>query len=141
VFPSLKARGRVPLSASIFVADHLRAAAKKVGVHIEDRPRFGLHNLRHAKIQTTLYLYSLNLLSLATYRLHWNPEHVARYGFLFAIPWAWILDGLFVSIHSRWLSALYGYAVLLWVPALLYSGCLWLLVVGIPKLRRASLNQ
>jgi len=24
---------------------------------------------------------------------------------------------------------------------LLYSGCLWLLVVGIPKLRRASLNQ
>jgi integrase len=34
VFPSLKAPGRVPLSASIFVADHLRAAAKKVGVHI-----------------------------------------------------------------------------------------------------------
>jgi integrase len=28
VFPSLKARGRVPLSASVFVADHLRPAAK-----------------------------------------------------------------------------------------------------------------
>lgn len=69
------------LSASIFVADHLRPAAKKTGVHIEDGQRFGLHNLRHslsnwlvnkakvepktvqgilrhAKIQTTLDLYT-----------------------------------------------------------------------------------
>src|SRR6267142_3625595 len=48
--------------------------------------------------------FVLNLLSLATYRLRWNPEHVARYGFLFAIPWAWSLDGLFVaptSGHAR----------------------------------------
>jgi len=81
VFPSLKAAGRVPLSASVFVADHLRPAAKKAGVHIEDGQRFGLHNLRHslsnwlvnkakvepktvqgilrhAKIQTTLDLYA-----------------------------------------------------------------------------------
>jgi integrase len=83
VFPSLKAGGRVPLSASIFVADHLRPAAKKAGVHIEDGQRFGLHNLRHslsnwlvnkakvepktvqgilrhARIQTTLDLYTQN---------------------------------------------------------------------------------
>jgi len=81
VFPSLKAAGRVPLSASIFVADHLRPAAKKAGAHVEDGQRFGLHNLRHslsnwlvnkakvepktvqgilrhAKIQTTLDLYA-----------------------------------------------------------------------------------
>ena len=81
VFPSIKARGFVPLSASIFVADHLRPAAKKSGVPIEDGQRFGLHNLRHslsnwlvnkakvepktvqgilrhAKIQTTLDLYT-----------------------------------------------------------------------------------
>jgi integrase len=80
-FPSLRARGRVPLSASVFVADHLRKAAKKAGVRIEDGRRFGLHNLRHslsnwmvnkakvepktvqgilrhAKIQTTLDLYT-----------------------------------------------------------------------------------
>jgi len=80
-FPSLKAAGRVPLSASVFVADHLRPAAKKAGVHIEDGQRFVLHNLRHslsnwlvnkakvepktvqgilrhAKIQTTLDLYA-----------------------------------------------------------------------------------
>ena len=81
VFAFHKARGRVPLSASIFVADHLRPAAKKTGVHIEDGQRFGLHNLRHslsnwlvnkakvepktvqgilrhAKVQTTLDLYT-----------------------------------------------------------------------------------
>src|SRR5258708_3437533 len=81
VFPSLRARGRKPLSSSVFVADHLRPAAKKAGVHIEDGQRFGLHNLRHSlsnwlvnkakvepkteqgilrhsKIQTTLDLYT-----------------------------------------------------------------------------------
>ena len=81
VFPSLRAKGRVPLSASIFVSDHLRPAAKKAGICIKDGKRFGLHNLRHSlsnwlvnkakiepktvqgilrhsKIQTTLDLYS-----------------------------------------------------------------------------------
>jgi integrase len=48
VFPSFRARGRVPLSSSIFVADHLRPPAKKAGVQIEDGQRFGLHNLRHS---------------------------------------------------------------------------------------------
>jgi integrase len=48
VFPSLRAMGRKPLSSSVFVADHLRLAAKKAGVHIEDGQRFGLHNLRHS---------------------------------------------------------------------------------------------
>ncbi len=68
-------------SASIFVADHLRSAAKKAGVVIENAQRFGLQNLRHslsnwlvnkakvepkpvqgilrhAKVQTTLDLYT-----------------------------------------------------------------------------------
>ncbi len=48
LFPSIKASGSVPLSASVFVADHLRPAAKKTGVQIEDGQRFGLHNLRHS---------------------------------------------------------------------------------------------
>jgi integrase len=48
VFPSLKARGRVPLSSSAFVADHLRPAAKAAGMEIPDGYRFGLHNLRHS---------------------------------------------------------------------------------------------
>lgn len=81
VFPSLFASGKVPLNACSFVKDHLRVAAKAVGVPIADGQRFGLHNLRHslsnwlvnkgkvepktvqgllrhAKIQTTLDLYT-----------------------------------------------------------------------------------
>jgi integrase len=81
VFPSLKAFGKVPLCAGVFVADHLRTAARGAGVHIPDGHRFGLHSLRHslasfivvtakvdpktaqeflrhAKVQTTLQLYT-----------------------------------------------------------------------------------
>jgi integrase len=48
VFPSLRAKGKVPVSSSIFVADHLRPAARAAGVKIADGQRFGLHNLRHS---------------------------------------------------------------------------------------------
>lgn len=81
VFPSLKAKGKLPLYASTFVADYLRPAAIAAGVQIEKGQRFGLHNLRHSlsnwlvnkakvepktvqgilrhsKIQTTLDLYT-----------------------------------------------------------------------------------
>lgn len=81
VFPSLKCFGTVPLSASIFVADHLRPAAIAVGVQVPRGARFGFHNLRHslsnwlvnklkenpktvqgilrqARVQTTLDLYT-----------------------------------------------------------------------------------
>jgi hypothetical protein len=44
----IKARGRVPFSAFIFVADHLRPAAIRAGVKIQPGQRFGLHNLRHS---------------------------------------------------------------------------------------------
>jgi integrase len=81
VFPSLKMNGRIPMCASIFVQDHLRPAAVAAGVQISAGQRFGLHNLRHslsnwlvnkariepktvqgilrhARIQTTLDLYT-----------------------------------------------------------------------------------
>jgi len=81
VFPSLREEGKVPLSSRSFVCDHLRAATIAAGVHINKGQRFGLHNLRHslsnwlvnkakvdpktvqallrhAKIQTTLDLYT-----------------------------------------------------------------------------------
>jgi integrase len=83
VFPSIRSKGTLPVYASSFVADHLRPAAIKAGVKIEAGQRFGLHNLRHslsnflvnkakiqpktvqsilrhAKIQTTLDLYTQN---------------------------------------------------------------------------------
>ncbi len=81
VFPSFKRFGKIPLSASIFVADYLRQAAIAVGVRIPRGARFGFDNLRaslsnwlvnkkkenpktvqgilrHPRIQTTLDLYT-----------------------------------------------------------------------------------
>lgn len=83
VFPSMRKKGRVPLSASVFVADYLRPAAQGAGISLKDGQRFGFHNLRHSlsnwlvnkakiepktvqgilrhtRIQTTLDLYTQN---------------------------------------------------------------------------------
>ena len=49
VFPSVKLRGKKPLSASIMVQKYLRPAAVKAGVIKEgEKVRFGFHNFRHA---------------------------------------------------------------------------------------------
>jgi hypothetical protein len=62
-------------------------------------------------------------------RLHLRSERFAGYGFLFGIPWAWLVDrGWFEHVHSRFAQSLVGYAVVLWIPAILYSACLWLLL-------------
>lgn len=64
-------------------------------------------------------------------RLHLRLERVAGYGFLFATPWAWLLDHDWfgnVHVHSRWVESLIDDAVILWIPALLYSASLWLLL-------------
>jgi len=63
-------------------------------------------------------------------RLHLRSERIAGYGFAFATPWAWLLDhhDWFGNLHSRWVESLMMHIVLLWVPALLYSACLWLLL-------------
>jgi integrase len=80
IFPSTKLKGKTPLSASIMAADKIRPAALKVGIRLEPGQRFGFHNfrhsiatflvsrgidvktiqglLRHAKVTTTLDLYS-----------------------------------------------------------------------------------
>jgi integrase len=83
IFPSTKLKGKTPLSASIMAADKIRPAALKVGVRLEPGQRFGFHNfrhslatflvrrgkdvkaiqglLRHAKVTTTLDLYSQSI--------------------------------------------------------------------------------
>jgi len=67
------------------------------------------------------------LLGLAD-RFHLYREHIAGYCFLFATPWAWLLDrDWFGGVQGRLAEALITYAVLLWIPALLYSSCLWIL--------------
>jgi hypothetical protein len=59
-------------------------------------------------------------------------EHVAGYAFLFGSPWAWLLDHNWLgSSHSAGLEHFITYMVILWVPALLYAACLWLVLRGI----------
>jgi integrase len=49
VFPSVRLKGKKPLSASIMVQKYLRPAAVKAGVIKEgSKIRFGFHNFRHA---------------------------------------------------------------------------------------------
>jgi hypothetical protein len=74
----------------------------------------------------------LNVLMVAADRLHLYRHRIAGYGFLFAMPWSGLLDrGWFGNLHTRWLQALIGYGVILWIPAVLYSVCLWLVVLSI----------
>jgi integrase len=80
IFPSFKLKGKKPLSASIMAKDKVRPAAFKVGIQLRPGQRFGFHNfrhslatflvsrgkdvktiqelLRHAKVTTTLDIYS-----------------------------------------------------------------------------------
>jgi integrase len=83
VFPSFKLKGKTPLSASIMVADKIRPATIKAGIRLEPGQHFGFDSfrhslatflvsrgkevktiqglLRHAKVTTTLDLYSQSI--------------------------------------------------------------------------------
>ena len=77
----------------------------------------------------------LNILIQVSDHLHLRGERVAGYGFLFASPWAWLTDhDWFGNGHSRWVESLINYLAILWIPAALYSACIWLLLkVLLPK--------
>ena len=76
----------------------------------------------------------LNVLMISADRFHLHRERTAGFGFLFAAPWAWLLDaGWFGNVRNHILKVFIGYAVILWIPAMLYSGCLWLLVMCIKR--------
>ena|SRR5215467_9683297 len=76
---------------------------------------------------------TLNTLALVADRFHLNLQRIAGYGFLFGTPWAWLIDLSWHPslLHHRRLAIVMGYVFILWVPAALYSGCLWLLLHGI----------
>ena len=70
------------------------------------------------------------LVSVAWAR-HRPSQHIAGLGFLFAAPWAWLIDwmggGWFAARHARWLEWIITDVMFLWLPALLYAACLWML--------------
>jgi integrase len=83
IFPSTKLKGITPMSASMMTGAKIRPAAVKVGIRLAEGQRFGFHNfrhslatflvsrgkdvktiqglLRHAKVTTTLDLYSQSI--------------------------------------------------------------------------------
>jgi integrase len=74
IFPSLKMRGRIPMSAGIFVTDYLRPAALKVGVVIPDGQRFGLHSFR-SSLATWMISIAKTDMKTAQGSLRWkNPQ-------------------------------------------------------------------
>jgi hypothetical protein len=92
----------------------------------------------------------LNALMLVADRLHIRSEHIAGYGFLFATPWAWLIDYIWFglldilwrgTIHSYSCASSMGYVAILWIPALLYSTCLWLLFRGLKIISRRHSSQ
>lgn len=97
----------------------------------------GMHWTRRLFVALPLAIATaLNVLMVAANKLHLHREHIVGYGFLFALPWAWVLDaGWFGSalgrVHTLWMQSLVGYAIILWIPALLYSLCLWFLFAGL----------
>lgn len=69
----------------------------------------------------------LTVLNFLAYplRLPLWPEKVATSGFLFFLPWAWLLDHDWFAYQGPLplhLLIIY-YAIYCWIPAILYSGC------------------
>src|SRR5258708_20040489 len=60
VFPSLKLKGKTPLSASIMAAAKIRPAAIKAGIRLEPGQRFRFHNFLHT-LSTFLLTSTKNL--------------------------------------------------------------------------------
>ena len=70
----------------------------------------------------------LNAVVIANDFLKVRREPIAGLCFLFATPWGWLLDrGWLGSVHNR--TAFF--AVLLWLPAVLYSVCLRFILLAV----------
>jgi hypothetical protein len=78
----------------------------------------------------------LNLASILAHRFQWNPQEVSRFGFLFAVPWGWLLDELPLPPpgNHTLISLAITYGIVLWIPAALYAGSLWLLLAAIKSI-------
>jgi hypothetical protein len=72
---------------------------------------------------------ALNVAMWASDRYHWHGQHVWRYAFLFGMPWARLLGEIWVpNPRSHVLQVFLGYALVLWIPAAFYSGCVWIVL-------------
>jgi hypothetical protein len=77
--------------------------------------------------------------------LHLRLVYIARYGFVFSGPWVWLVNVADITnrlnVRNRWLGGFITYVALLWIPAVLYSVCVWLLLVVLRIAARRFLNH
>ncbi len=87
----------------------------------------------------------LNVLMLGVEHLHLRLDYIARYGFVFCGPWVWLVNFADITnrlnVQNRWLGGFITYVALLWIPAVLYSVCVWLLLVVLRIAARRLLNH
>lgn len=87
----------------------------------------------------------LNALMVGVEHLHLRLDYIARYGFVFSGPWLW-LEGIgditnHVNVQNGWLRGFLAYVTLLWIPAVLYAVCVWLLLVILRIAARPLLSR
>jgi hypothetical protein len=87
----------------------------------------------------------LNAVMLGVEHLHLHLNYIARYGFVFSGPWVWLVNVADITnrlnIQDRWLGGFITYVALLWIPAVLYSVCVWLVLVVLRATARPLLNH
>ena len=87
----------------------------------------------------------LNAIMLGVEHFHLRLEYIARYWIVFSGPWTWFVNSADITnrlnVQNRWLGGFIWYVALLWIPALLYSVCVWLLLVVLRTAARPLLNH
>lgn len=87
----------------------------------------------------------LNAVMVGVEHLHLRLDYIARYGLAFPGPWAWVVNVADITNHlnvqNGWLRGFIIYVALLWIPAALYSVCLWVLLVVLGIAARRLLNR
>lgn len=87
----------------------------------------------------------LNAIMVGVDHLHLRLDYIARYGFVFSGPWNWLVNFADITnrlnVQNAWLRGLILYVALLWIPAVLYSACVWLLLVVLRISARPLLNR
>jgi len=87
----------------------------------------------------------LNAIMVGVEHLHLRLAYIARFWIVFSGPWAWLVNFADITnrlnLQNRWLRGFIAYVVLLWIPAILYSVCVWLLLVILGIAARRLLNH
>ena len=87
----------------------------------------------------------LNAIMIGVEHLHLRLDYIARSGFVFSRPWAWFVNVADITNHlnvqNRWLGGFIFYIAFLWIPAFLYSVCVWLLLIVLRIAARRLLNH